>query len=307
MSTNIYFRFIIFSICLFTYGNTNAALVVDLWQNFSDSQSYNTNGFITYGYAPTTNTYRSLSDCGTYYFCRPEESRWKNPQVFRSDAVNGWLGEPWVGLIPSGTASNTQYPEDAVLAWVVPKTAYYQINGSYYLYPDSANGVDVYIKKNTNILYSYHLSPGGTNDFNMTTLLFNEGDTIYFGADAHNDVDFSEYNDWPFVKGKIQEVAEAPTQYLDVITIPDVTGDGIMDQAVLTLKLDKYYLLTINGLNGKQLKQVTLGATKDITPKALAAWHNNISVLIMKSTGITVLELHNRVTLALTRTMTLAK
>jgi len=135
---------------------------IDLWQSFPDNQG--DNGFFAYGYTPATNTYRLLSDCGSYYFCRPEEPTWNNPHAFKSGGVNGWLGEPWVGLFPSGTVSNTGSPEDAVLAWVVPNAAYYQVNGSFYVYPQSANGADLYIKQNKKILWSYHLPPGATQD-----------------------------------------------------------------------------------------------------------------------------------------------
>ncbi len=106
---------------------------IGLWENFPDTQG--DNGFFTYGYASVTDEYRLLSDAGSYFFNRPEEGRWHNPNIWRSD-------EPFVFMNPSGTASNTGYPEDAVLAWVVPETAYYDLIGNVLISGSSCNGID---------------------------------------------------------------------------------------------------------------------------------------------------------------------
>jgi Concanavalin A-like lectin/glucanases superfamily len=201
----------------------------DLWEKFPDNQG--DNGFFAYGYAAATNTYWLLSDCGSYSFCRPEEPRWGNPHVFKGSGTGcPWLGEPWVGIWPSGTASNTGTPEDGVLAWVVPETAYYQLNGSFFVCPQSLNGVDVYIKQNASTLWASYLSPGAVQDFNVATLLLNAGETIYFGADAHNDMYFSEYNDWPYVKGQIQMLNSRPL-------LGDMNNDGVVDISDVILEL----------------------------------------------------------------------
>ena len=175
-----------------------AGATIDLWQSFPDTQG--DNGFFAYGYAAATNTYRLLSDCGNYHFCRPEEPTWKNPHVYKG-------AEPWVRIQPSGTRSNSGSPEDGVLAWDVPQAGYYQFNGSFYISTASGNGVDVYIRKNTGTLWSYYLQPGATQNYNIAPLLLTAGDIIYFGSSAHNVTSFSELNDWPDVQGKIQMVA----------------------------------------------------------------------------------------------------
>ncbi|CAK0778130.1 C-type lectin domain-containing protein [Gammaproteobacteria bacterium] len=96
-------------------------------------------------------------------------------------------------------------------------------------------------------------------------------------------------------------------QYLDVTMIPDVSGDGVQDQAVLSSDSGKYYLRTINTITGKQLKQVTLGAVADIQAIALTFVDNRISVLITKFTGGSVLQLREKVSLAVQKTITLPK
>ncbi|CAK0774338.1 C-type lectin domain-containing protein [Gammaproteobacteria bacterium] len=104
---------------------------------------------------------------------------------------------------------------------------------------------------------------------------------------------------------------ENNNQYLDVAVMPDVTGDGIQDQAVLSTDSGKYYLRTINGATGKQIKQVTLGVVADIKAIALSSGEKQISVLITKVAGgaesLNVVQLRNNVTLALQKTITLPK
>ncbi|MBU4262670.1 MAG: VPLPA-CTERM sorting domain-containing protein [Proteobacteria bacterium] len=165
------------------------------------------NGLFAYGYAAATDTYRLLSDAGSYLFNRPEEGRWNNPHVFKDGYWPGyWIGQSWFGLFPSGTASNAYSPENASLAWVVPTgTASYELIGTYYVYPGSLNGVDAYIKRNDTIL-----SPGSQQNFDLASLFFNAGDAIYFSAGAHNDMYFSKYTDWPFLQGQIIVTPTAP-------------------------------------------------------------------------------------------------
>lgn len=96
-------------------------------------------------------------------------------------------------------------------------------------------------------------------------------------------------------------------QYLGVTAIPDVNGDGMMDQAVLAMISGNYYLRTIDSSTGKQLKQVALGAATTITPSALTAVDKQISVLITKSTDRSILQLRDNATLAIVKTLTLPK
>ncbi|NOZ67837.1 MAG: hypothetical protein GXP46_00985 [Deferribacteres bacterium] len=168
--------------------------VIDLWQQFPDNQG--DNGFYAYGYAAATNTYWLLEDAGSYIFYRPQEYNWGNPKVYRK-------GGPWISLNPSGNYSNSGYPEDAVLAYVVPQTAYYQLNGAFWDAPGSWNGIDVYIKKDNIILWSSHLNSNVYKYFNLAQTLFNAGDIIYFGVNAHNYGWFSEANDWGKLLGQM--------------------------------------------------------------------------------------------------------
>ena len=93
-----------------------------------------------------------------------------------------------------------------------------------------------------------------------------------------------------------------PSQYFDITEIPDVNGDGRKDYAALLMKSSYYYLLTIDSATGKQLKQVTLGIETDITPVALTAATDKISVLITKSTGLSIIQLRDSKTLGLIKT-----
>jgi glucose dehydrogenase len=81
----------------------------------------------------------------------------------------------------------------------------------------------------------------------------------------------------------------------------------MMDQVVLAMNSGNFYLKTIDSATGKQLKQVALGAATTITPSALTTVGTQISVLITKSTGISVLQLRDNTTLALVKTLTLPK
>lgn len=136
----------------------------------------------------------------------------------------------------------------------------------------------------------------------------------YGGSDEHLAM-------WAGHKGQWADVANPPNdipiysfscewdnaRYLKVTAISDVNGDGVMDQAILASKLGIYYLRTIDSATGIQLKQVALGAAKDITPSDLTAVGNQISVLIAKSTGTSILQLRDDTTLSLIKTLTLRK
>ncbi|CAK0767319.1 hypothetical protein CCP3SC1AL1_4130001 [Gammaproteobacteria bacterium] len=73
------------------------------------------------------------------------------------------------------------------------------------------------------------------------------------------------------------------------------------------MKSGNYYLRTINGATGKQLKQVVLGTAANIKPNALTAVGKRISVLEKKSTGVSILQIRDAATLALVKTLTLPK
>lgn len=177
------------------------ATTIDIWDNFPRYQG--DNGFFAYGYAAATDTYWLLSEAADYSFYRPEEGRWNNPHV-EGVGPYSWYGKPWIAIFPSGTASNTGYPEDAVLGWIVPAgTASYELTGSFYVRGESLNGADAYIKNNSTTLWSAYISPGSAQSFDIVNLILNPGDMIYFGAGAHNNMYFSEYNDWPFFNGRI--------------------------------------------------------------------------------------------------------
>jgi hypothetical protein len=97
-------------------------------------------------------------------------------------------------------------------------------------------------------------------------------------------------------------------EYSDIAGIPDINGDGILDQAVLTMKAGSHYLQTIDSATGSQIKQLSLGPAALITPRALTSVGQQISVLIdTKSTAVTTLRLYNAATLSLVKTLMLAK
>lgn len=108
-------------------------------------------------------------------------------------------------------------------------------------------------------------------------------------------------------ESEIQQLYQegSPSQYLGVTAIPDVDGDSKADQAVLTMKAGQYYLRIISSATGKQLKQVSLGA--NLTPIDLTAVDKQISILITKSNGASVLQLRDSVTGTLVTTINLPK
>jgi len=96
-------------------------------------------------------------------------------------------------------------------------------------------------------------------------------------------------------------------QYQKVAALADINSDGIMDQAVLVLNAGNYYLRTLSGANGKQIKQVLLGSEKTYIGSDLSAAGNEISVLIEKTAGGSLLKIYDSATLAPKKTLTLPK
>ena len=103
-------------------------------------------------------------------------------------------------------------------------------------------------------------------------------------------------------------------QYLTVTTIPDVTGDGKTDNALLAKSTSNYYLRTINGTSGALLRQITLGTLAQLTPIALTvvddANANNtkeIAVLYSKPDGSNTLQLYDSSTGVAVKTIPLPK
>ena len=96
-------------------------------------------------------------------------------------------------------------------------------------------------------------------------------------------------------------------QYQKVAALADVNNDGITDQAVLLLNAGNYYLRTLNGASGKQIKQVLLGSEQTNTGSDISSAGNEISVLIERTAGGSLLRIYDSATLALKKTLTLAK
>ncbi len=80
-----------------------------------------------------------------------------------------------------------------------------------------------------------------------------------------------------------------------------------MDQAVLLLNAGNYYLRTLNGANGKQIRQVLLGSEQTNTGSDISSAGNEISVLIERTAGGSLLRIYDSTTLALKKTLTLPK
>ncbi|MFM8441853.1 MAG: hypothetical protein ACKN9W_00750 [Methylococcus sp.] len=96
-------------------------------------------------------------------------------------------------------------------------------------------------------------------------------------------------------------------QYQKVAALADVNNDGIMDQAVLVLNAGSYYLRTLNGASGKQIKQVLLGSEQTNTGSDISSAGSEISVLIERTVGGSLLRIYDSGTLALKKTLTLPK
>ncbi|CAK0760679.1 hypothetical protein CCP3SC1AL1_2830001 [Gammaproteobacteria bacterium] len=127
------------------------------------------------------------------------------------------------------------------------------------------------------------------------------------GSDSNIDISLSDEdaNRWIFVD-EIQFV-QAQNQYLGVITIQDINGDELADQAVLTMKSGNYSLRTVDSATGKTLKTVVLGPSTEITAVDLTSVGKQISVLITKSSGAGMLQLRDSTTLKLLKTLPLQK
>ncbi|CAK0777787.1 exported hypothetical protein [Gammaproteobacteria bacterium] len=90
--------------------------------------------------------------------------------------------------------------------------------------------------------------------------------------------------------------------------VPDINGDGATDFALLVLSTGNYLLRIVDGITGNQLKQISLGAEKDLTPVALTtdqSGHRSISILIKNLDGTNVLQIRNAVTLSLLKNVKL--
>lgn len=109
------------------------------------------------------------------------------------------------------------------------------------------------------------------------------------------------------VADQVNYSVSAAATYLNIVGIPDATGDGVMEQALLIEKSGKYYIRTIDGVTGKQLNQSLLGAKADILPSSLTAVDQSISILMAKSTGVNILQIRDNATLGVVRTLTLPK
>ncbi len=103
-----------------------------------------------------------------------------------------------------------------------------------------------------------------------------------------------------------------PNQYVDVTAIPDISGDGLMDQATLTLTSGKYYLRVVDGVTSKQLKQVNLGAQANLKPISLTVAddtdHNgykDLAILIANTNGTNVIQIRDSFTGTLLKNLVL--
>ncbi len=168
-------------------------VTVDLYEAFPDDQG--DNGFYVYG-----SDGQLLADAGSFAFNRPGD-QWGNPNVFKP--VGSWLGSPWIGMFPAGTAS-VLGPLDPLLAYVAPKTTTYRLDGAFYVSPQSFNGGWAWIlDSNKAPVWQSFIGPGVEMGYSGVLVALNAGEMLYFQTDAYNDMAFSEYNDWPFLRGTI--------------------------------------------------------------------------------------------------------
>jgi len=115
---------------------------------------------------------------------------------------------------------------------------------------------------------------------------------------SHDSIDdhFLDLGSWYGLSQKILVELRPEPQYSALTSIGDLNGDGVIDHATLALKSDRqYYLQTINGANGKQIKQVKIGDESEVLPLSLSSSGETISVLIKEySSGGTLVQTWSR-------------
>ena len=105
-----------------------------------------------------------------------------------------------------------------------------------------------------------------------------------------------------------------PIQYSNATAIPDITGDGKSDVALIAKLANTYYLRTVSGTTGTLIRPITLGASTQLTPISLTivddANANNtkeIAVLYSKPDGSNTLQLYDSSTGVAVKTIPLPK
>jgi|GEM_PF-1445820 len=290
--------------CLVFLSAIEMPIVYAITWNVQDdfSLTANPNGPYSYGWEPTLGGIFSLynkTDAGGSGSCSGV-TNWYDTSISLPPlaAKNNIFGQLCNGIQP-GEVSIHPGPngEFSVIRWTSPMTGEVKIDGyfgaghsgimSYFVYKDGAT--PIFELHNTYADGPFSLveevSVGTTIDFAV-------GEGYSAGSTPLHAVITS---------------TAIESDYLDVAGIPDVNGDGIIDQAVLVMRAGRYYLRTINGATGKQLKQVVLGTAANIKPNALTAVGVQISVLEKKSTGVSILQIRDAATLAVLKTFTLSK
>ena len=148
-------------------------------------------------------------------------------------------------------------------------------------------------------------SRSGSTSVSVTATTSVDGNPIQYAV--VNVALFASGNGCSGVTDQVVYSVTAAATYLNVVGIPDTTGDGVMEQALLIEKSGKYYIRTIDGVTGKQLNQSLLGTKADILPSSLTAVDQSLSILMAKSTGVNILQIRDNSTLGVIRTLTLPK
>lgn len=123
---------------------------------------------------------------------------------------------------------------------------------------------------------------GGTDEAQEGSWKWVNGETWSYIAWSAGEPNNAGNEDYIYsVNGKWNDLANNPyslpyvcewdaIQYIDFTAIPDVTGDGKSDIALLGTLSGSSYLRTFNGTTGKFIKEVQISPSSQVLPKSLS-------------------------------------
>ena len=156
-----------------------------LYDQFPISQGVNDFYAEAYRYDGSPPAYRQITKTADYqYYTIP--NTWDIPYLVKHPS-NGWIY-----MHPVYQYGEFNGHEDAVLAWNPGNTVAYELDISGSFQGNNSGYKVVYIKTDTELLWSSGLSGGSNVAFNLTDERLNPGETLYFGVNNGNNSDTSD-------------------------------------------------------------------------------------------------------------------